>query len=88
MGLADGRCGQWLGVELGKRLFHGLSKLGSQHALDFLVGQAPDVRVQVRELGRQRVREEIAACGRDLAEFDEHPTRALQHEAHATREIR
>ena len=87
MGLADRRGRERMGIELGECLLDGLGQLRAQDFRHLLVGQAADVRVEVRQLGGQRFRKQVAASGGDLPELDEHAAGTLQYQAEAAGEV-
>ena len=73
MRLADRGRGQRLSVEGGKRLLDGLAELAGEDLGDLVGWDRGHVRLQVRELGGERLGQQVAAGGGDLPELDEHP---------------
>jgi hypothetical protein len=86
--LADRGGGQRFAIEARERLLDRLRELCAQYVHDLLGRYSGYVRVQLRELVRHRLGEQVGARGRDLPELHEHASRPLQDETDATGKIR
>ena len=79
--LADGRGSERFLLELGKDLVHGSVQLGRQQFLDQRPGNRHHIVLQTPQFGDELRRQQVVACGHQLAELDEGDARLLQGSA-------
>ena len=87
VGLTDRRRRERLEVEGCELLLHRRAQLTLEHFTHLVGADGAGRRLELLELGGDRVREEITTGRRDLPELHEHPAAVLERETQAPREL-
>ena len=83
MHLRDGRRGEWRFVEHREHAFEPMTISTFDDGARLRTGKGRHMILQLGEFGRDVVAEQIAPCGKNLAEFNKQRAEVLEHRAQA-----